>query len=146
MIVRVNIGWIALGIAAIGAAVLAVLFTLAYLEARTTAERGAIESLTFHQYQAIQDFDDAEYVQDDPEQVQRFQSLLDEFHVSPGSTVTTVEDDCAGGLSTTVQIAYAQGDPVEMFLAKCGVPAYDDFNSRAIDLFTQWRLEQNPEG
>jgi hypothetical protein len=143
---RINIGWIALGIATIAAAVLAVFFTLAYLEARTVTDRGTIESLTFHQYQAIEDFDDAEYTQDDPAQVQRFQALLDEYDVTPGSTVTTVEDECAGGISTTIEIAYAEGDPVEMFLAKCGVPAYDDFNSAAIDLFTQWRLEQNPEG
>lgn len=143
---RINIGWLALAIAAIGGVVLAVFFTLAYLETGTTADRGTIESLTFHQYQAIEDFDDADYVQDDPEQLQRFQDLLDEFDVTPGSTVTTVEDDCAGGISTTVQIAYATGDPVEMFLAKCGVPSYDNFNDAAIDLFTEWRLEQNPEG
>lgn len=143
---RLNVGWIALGVAAIGAAVLAVFFTLTYLETRTTTDRGTIGSLTFHQYQAIQDFDDAEYVQDDPAQVARFQALLTEFDVVPGVTVTTVEDGCDGGLSTTVELAYVDGGTVEMFLATCGEPAYDEFNAQAIDLFTQWRLEQNPEG
>lgn len=143
---RLNIGWVALGIAAIGAAVLAVFFTLTYLEARTTADRGAIGSLTFHQYQAIQDFDNAEYVQDDPAQVARFQGLLDEFGVIPGLTVTTVEDGCDGGLSTTVEVTYVDGAAAEMFLATCGEPDYDEFNVQAIGLFTQWRLEQNPEG
>jgi len=141
---RINVGWIVVAIAAIGAAALAVLFVITVGTARLA--EGEIESLTFHQYQAIQDFDDAEYVQDDPAQVARFQALLTEFDVVPGVTVTTVEDRCDGGLSTTVELTYAGGDTAEMFIASCGEPAYDEFNSRAIDLFTQWRLEQNPAG
>lgn len=141
---RINVGWIALAIAAIGAAALAVLFVITFGTARL-ADR-EISSLTFHQYQAILDFDDAEYVQDDPAQVARFQTLLTEYDVVPGQTVTAVEDGCDGGLSTTVELTYAGGDTAEMFIASCGEPAYDEFNARATDLFTQWRLEQNPAG
>ena len=141
---RINVGWIALAIAAIGAAALAVFFMITVGTARFSERE--IESLTFHQYQAILDFDDAEYVQDDPAQVARFQALLTEFHVVPGQTVTTVEDGCDGGLSTTVEIGFSGGGSTEMFLATCGEPAYDEFNTQATDLFTQWRLEQNPGG
>ena len=111
----------------------------------TPAADHEIESLLFHQYQAIENFDDSDYSQDDPKQIARFQALLDEFDVTPGETVTAEEDDCAGGLSTTVEISYTTGDPVEMFIAACGVPAYNEFNSQAADLFTEWRENHNSD-
>ena len=73
--------------------------------ARPVAPNSDIASLTFHQYQAIENFDDSEYTQDDPTEVARFVSLLDEFGVVPGVTVTADQDECAGGLSSTVRVS-----------------------------------------
>ena len=47
--------------------------------ARPVAPNSDIASLTFHQYQAIENFDDSEYTQDDPTEVARFVSLPDDF-------------------------------------------------------------------
>lgn len=118
---------------------------LALSACATPAEDREIESLLFHQYQAIEDFDDSDYSQDDPAQIARFQELLDEYDVTPGVTVTTVEDNCAGGMSTTVEISYTTGDPVEMFIAACGEPKYDEFNTQATALFTEWRESHNSD-
>lgn len=100
-----------------------------------------IDSLVYHQYQAIEDFDDSEYTQHEPSQVARFTELLEEYDVVPGVTITTVEDNCDGGLSTTVTVNYADDTSAEMFIAECGEPDYDEFNSAATALFSEWRSE-----
>lgn len=100
-----------------------------------------IDSLVYHQYQAIEDFDDSEYTQHEPSQVARFMELLEEYDVVPGVTVTTVEDNCAGGLSTTVTVNYTDNTSADMFIAACGEPDYDEFNSAATALFSEWRSE-----
>lgn len=110
-----------------------------FIEAPQQTTGAAIESLDFHQYQAILDFDDSEYTQNDPAEVAGFAALLSEFDVTPGVTVTAVEDGCAGGLSTTVTVNYAAGESADMFIASCGEPDYDAFNVKANDLFSQWR-------
>jgi hypothetical protein len=107
--------------------------------AATPSGPRAIESITFSQFQAIEDFDDADYTQDDPKALAEFQALLDQYDVVPGQTVTTVEDQCDGGLSSTVAIDYADDSTAEMFIADCGEPDFDDFNAAANDLLTDWR-------
>ncbi len=125
--------------ALIAAAAAALLLT--GCSAQPVAPNSDIASLTFHQYQAIENFDDAEYTQDDPAQVARFVSLLDEFDVAPGVTVTAVQDQCSGGLSSTVRIDYSGGQSADMFIASCGKPDYDEFNQQANELFTEWRID-----
>lgn len=109
--------------------------------AQPVAPNSDIASLTFHQYQAIENFDDSEYTQDDPTEVARFVSLLDEFGVVPGVTVTADQDECAGGLSSTVRVDYSGGESADMFIASCGKPDYDRFNQQANELFTEWRID-----
>lgn len=109
--------------------------------APTPVSETTIVSLAFHQYQAIEDYDDSEYVQDDPAEIARFTELLDEFDVVPGKTVTAAQDNCAGGLSTTVTVDYEDGATADMFIAACGEPQYDEFNSKASELFSEWHEE-----
>ena len=110
----------------------------------TPASTTEVTSLTFHQYQAIEDYDDAEYVQDDPAEIERFVALLDEYDVVPGETVTAAQDYCDGGLSTTVEVGYEDGASAEMFIAACGEPQYDEFNSKATELFSEWHQNLAP--
>lgn len=100
-----------------------------------------ITSITFSQYQAIENFDDSDYIQDDPEQLRRFAELLVEYDVVPGTTITTVEDDCAGGLSSTVTVTYSESPAADMFIATCGIPEFDDFNRQANELLSEWRSD-----
>lgn len=100
-----------------------------------------IDSLVYHQSQAIEDFDDSEYTQHEPSQVARFMELLQEYDVVPGVTVTTVEDNCAGGITTTVRVNYQDNTSADMLIASCGDPEYDKFNSAATALFSEWRSE-----
>lgn len=109
--------------------------------AQPVAPNEDITSLTFHQYQAIENFDDSEYTQDNPTEVARFVTLLDEFDVVPGVTVTATQDQCSGGLSSTVQVDYRGGQTADMFIASCGEPHYDAFNQQANELLTEWRID-----
>jgi hypothetical protein len=98
-----------------------------------------IDSVTFEQYQAVPDFDDSEYLQTDAGALAELQALFDEHGVVPGETITTEQDECDGGLSTNLELEYSNGETVEMFIADCGLPEYDEFNAAANDLFTDWR-------
>lgn len=100
-----------------------------------------IVALTFHQFQAIENFDDSEYVQDDPAEIARFVALLGEHNVVPGRTVTAKQDYCDGGISTTVTVEYADGAEADMFIARCGEEQYSEFNSLSNELFSEWREE-----
>lgn len=137
----VSLSRVLLWLAAILAVALAVGFVYkAFFEAPPESA-SAIASVDFHQSQAILDFDDSEYTQDDPAELATFAALLAEFDVVPGVTVTASEDNgCAGGLSTVATVNYADGKTADMFIATCGEPDYEDFNTQASDLFTQWRL------
>jgi hypothetical protein len=104
-----------------------------------------MESVTFHQYQSIENFDSSEYTQSDQGELDRLKQLFERFRVTPGQTVTTVEDECAGGLSTTFAIAFDDGSSAEMYVADCGKPQHAEFNSSANDLFWEWREELSAE-
>jgi hypothetical protein len=137
---RVSFSRLLLWFATLLAVVLAAGFVYkVFIESPQQPAGAAIESLDFHQYQAILDFDDSEYTQSDPAEVARFAALLQQYDVTPGVTVTAVEDGCAGGLSTTVTVNYAGGKSADMFIASCGEPDYDTFNVKANDLFSGWR-------
>jgi hypothetical protein len=122
----------------VGIAALMVLTGCAAPPARPATD---ITSITFSQYQAIENFDDSEYTQNDRSQVAIFAALLDQFDVVPGVTITAVEDDCAGGLSSTVTVEYSEGPQAQMFIASCGKPEYDTFNQQVNRLLTEWRTE-----
>lgn len=122
-------------------AVIAAVLLLTGCTATPARPAADITSITFHQYQAIEDFDDSDYTQNDSSELARFAAVLDEFGVVPGVTITTVEDDCAGGLSSTLAITYTEGPTAEMFIANCGKPEFDDFNQQANELLTEWRAE-----
>ncbi len=60
--------------------------------AQPVAPNSDIASLTFHQYQAIENFDDSEYTQDDPTEVARFgvcSTSSASYQVSPSLPIRT---------------------------------------------------------
>lgn len=101
----------------------------------------SMESVTFHQYQSIEHFDSKDYTQADPAELDRLKELFERFGVTPGQTVTTVDDECEGGLSTTLTIAFQDGSSADMFVADCGRPEHASFNTAANNLFEEWREE-----
>lgn len=135
-----NRGVIALAIAGVAAIALAAWFVVIQVEARqgTTAE---IASVAFNQHQSVQDFDDAEYTQDDPRQLAEFRAMLDEYGVTLGVTETADPDDaCPGALTTSASVKYEDGEVADLFLSTCGAnPRYEDFNNAATALLTTWR-------
>ena len=96
-----------------------------------------ITSVEYHQYQAILDFDDAEYTQDDAAELAKLESLLEKYDVTPGVTQTAPQDGCTGGLSTTATVTYYDTSTAKMFISSCD--SSNEFASKANDLFTEWR-------
>jgi hypothetical protein len=96
-----------------------------------------ISSVAYNQYQAIVDFDDAEYTQDDATQLAKFQQLLEQYNVTPGVTQTAPQDGCAGGLSTTATLTYHDASTAKMVISSCD--SSNVFAGKANNLFTQWR-------
>jgi hypothetical protein len=96
-----------------------------------------ISSVTYHQYQAVLDFDDAEYTQDDATQLAKLQQLLEQYDVTPGVTQTAPQDGCTGGLSTTAIVSYRDTSTAKMFISSCD--SGNVFAGKANDLFSEWR-------
>lgn len=97
-----------------------------------------ISAVTFFQYQAIEDFDDGVYRQDDPAEIARFVEVLEEYGVQASAYDDPAEDPCAGGLSAEATIEYLGSDLVaEIRIDGCTVD--DGFTAAALDLLTEWR-------
>jgi hypothetical protein len=97
-----------------------------------------IVAVDFRQSQAIEDFDDSEYTQDDPAAIAEFQSLLVEHGIDP-ATWEGQDSGCAGNRVTEVTVRYAGTDLATQFgVDSCGD---DPFEQDADDLFTGWREE-----
>lgn len=97
-----------------------------------------IDSVEFRQTQAIQDFDDATYVQDDPAEVRQLVDLLREYDVDPASWQGQ-DTGCAGNRITQVTLAYRDRDLATQFsVDSC---SDDPFEQDADELFTRWRQE-----
>jgi hypothetical protein len=98
-----------------------------------------ITALVFSQSQAVPDFDTAEYVQNDPDEVARFIELLDEYDIDPATYRTPDTDGCAGGVTTNVMAGYSGTDLATQFSID-GCAADDDtFERDATALFSEWR-------
>lgn len=133
-----NTGRVALVISTVAALALAAWWILIQVQDRQET-RQDIVAITFHQSQAVQDFDDREYTQREPQALEQFQSLLDRFDVEPGSTLVDAGGSCPGSLVSELRIQYPEGQPVPMALTTCGASAFEEFNQEASALLTQWR-------
>ena len=138
-----NRGIIVIVIAAVAAVALAAAFIVVQIQVRQSDDPD-ITSIVFHQSQAIQDFDDSEYIQTAAGALAEFGTLLEEYGVDPGVTDTS-GDACPGSLTSTLRIEYVGGETADLDLTTCGAPiAYDDFNQRATDLVSEWREQLAP--
>ncbi len=103
-----------------------------------------IDELTFHQQQAIPNFDDSEYVQRDADQVARFVKLLDKDGIDPASYHGRDTGGCVGGLSTEVTIGYRDSKlATQLDIDSCGQSK--GFESDANALFSEWRGQPHRE-
>lgn len=97
-----------------------------------------IASVEFRQSQAILDFDDGTYVQDDPAEVAQLVDLFREYDVDPASWQGQ-DTGCAGNRVTQVTLAYRDSDLATQFsVDSC---SDDPFEQDADALFTRWREE-----
>ena len=97
-----------------------------------------IASVEFRQTQAIQHFDDATYVQDDPAEVQQLVDLLREYDIDPASWQGQ-DTGCVGNRITQVTLAYRDSDLGTQFsVDSC---SDDPFEQDADELFSRWRQE-----
>lgn len=96
-----------------------------------------IESVTFSQSQALPDFDDGEYTQDDPAEVQKFVDLLETYDIDPGGYQTPDTGGCAGGISSDVTVEYEKL-AAQFSIDGCAAPD-DTFEADATALLSGWR-------
>jgi hypothetical protein len=97
-----------------------------------------IDAVDFRQTQAVPDFDDSDYTQDDPAEIARFVELLREHGVDPTSWRHAETDGCTGNRVTTLTIRYADSDLATPFSVDSCVP--DAFDQEADELFSEWRV------
>lgn len=131
---RVRLSFLATAAAAAATAVLA-----AGLLTGCAPAGPAIDGLTavdFRQSQAIPDFDDGEYTQDDPEQLERLVELLREHGIDP-ATWRGADSGCAGNRVTTATLHDGDsGLDTQLRIDSCNDNA---FEQAADELFTEWR-------
>ncbi|MGV8881019.1 MAG: hypothetical protein ACOH19_02600 [Rhodoglobus sp.] len=104
----------------------------------TPAPGSTISSVSYSQSQAIANFDGATYEQDAAAELDRLEQLLDQYDVAPGVTDITPDESCDGGRSTNATLSYSNGTTAELVVEACGDGAYEEFNSAASDLFSEW--------
>lgn len=98
-----------------------------------------ITSVTYHQSAAIENFDDADYVQDDLTELQRLEDLLEEYSVTPGVSQTEPDLPCDGSTTTYATMSYTDEQEVFLIVDPCGEGAFMEFNKAADDLFSEWK-------
>jgi pimeloyl-ACP methyl ester carboxylesterase len=99
-----------------------------------------IVAVDFRQSQAIENFDDAEYTQDDPAAIEELQALLAEHGIDP-ATWEGEDTGCAGNRVTQVTVRYAAAEGEDALAAQFSVDSCSDdpFELDADELFTGWR-------
>lgn len=102
-----------------------------------------IASLHFSQSQAIEGFDDSEYVIDGGDGVREFIDLLEEHGVRASTYAGPDTSGCTGGLSTRLEITYHGAPSHDLTIDSCGL-ADDTFEAEANAFFAAWR-EANPD-
>jgi hypothetical protein len=97
-----------------------------------------IIAVTFALSQAIEDFDDHRYRQNDAAEIARFIALLDEHGVTAAEYDDPADEPCDGGLSAEVVLEYAEAPDVAEILID-GCTTDDGFSEEVLDLLTEWR-------
>jgi len=133
---RVRLNFVATTVAAAASAVLVAGLLAGCVPAGPGAED--ITSVDFRQSQAIPDFDDSDYMQDDPEQIARLVELFREHGIDP-ATWRGADSGCTGNRVTRATLHYADSD----LGTQLGIDSCNDnaFERAADELFTEWRLQ-----
>jgi len=97
-----------------------------------------IYGLHFTQFQAVPDFDDAEYFIEDGNDVNDFIALLKKHNVRASTYVGPDTSGCTGGLSTQVTIDFHAASSHDITIDSCGL-ADDTFEAEANAFFSAWR-------
>ena len=100
-----------------------------------------IVAVDFSQSQAVPDFDGGDYTQDDPDDMEEFIELLEEYDIDP-ATWRGQDSGCAGNRITQATLRYADSDlATQISVDSCN----DGFEAEADELFTDWRQELSGE-
>ncbi len=95
-----------------------------------------IAAVDFRQSQALPEFDDSEYTQDDPDAIAEFRALLREHDVDP-ATWAAPDSGCPGSRTTQVTVRYRDSDlATQLSVDTC---SDDPFELAADELFASWR-------
>ena len=121
------------------AAVLAIVLAAGFVVVQFVLPRlnGPIESVTFSQSQSLPDFDGAERTVRDRGELQKLETLLDRYNVTPGLAVFLSPAGCTGGVQTSAEIRYVDGRvaPIDFYDCSDG----GGFVADATSLFSDWR-------
>lgn len=103
---------------------------------------GPISSLSFHQSQALPNYDGSTYEITDAARLAEFESLSTEHAIIPELvSVSTIANNCTGGTQTTAEITYASGRVASLQMYRCGESdgIYGGFVDEATSLLSSWK-------
>jgi hypothetical protein len=99
-----------------------------------------VESIEFHQSQAVPNFEDGDHQVTEPAQLTAFSALVKKYSIDLGNFDTALNDGCTGGLATDVTVHFTDSTSQKLRIYDCGGPvAKGTFVTDATALFTQWR-------
>jgi hypothetical protein len=106
------------------------------------AEQKPIERLSFSQSQALPGFDDTTRQVTEAPQLAKFSALADKYSIDLAHFDTALNDNCTGGLGTTIAVTFTDSTTARLRLYDCrGGVAKGTFVSGATALFATWRTE-----
>lgn len=128
------------GLTRTGCALIAATLVCGMLAACTPTEVQPIESVTFSQSQAIESFDDSEYMTSDDDRIADLTSVLEKYGVT-GDYNSSDDETCptGTGISTLIEYATTTGTQHTLKVHGCDFSSFED---AVHDLVSEWRLEE----
>ncbi|WP_394769671.1 hypothetical protein [Lacisediminihabitans sp.] len=99
-----------------------------------------IEKIEFSQYQAVPNFSDTVHVVSDEKRIDEFRALVRQYSIDVRNFDDSLNDDCTGGLATSITLHFTDSTSHKLQIYDCGKPvAGGTFVSDATALFVGWR-------
>ncbi len=106
----------------------------------TPAPMAPITSIEFSQSKPVPNFSDSTHTTTEPARIAAFTALVKKYSIDPSNFDSALNDECTGGLTTDITLAFGGSKTAKLRLYDCGrtVPR-GTFVSDATALFTGWR-------
>jgi hypothetical protein len=121
-------------------AIVALVLVIVAIDTRHAPTLAPISAIDYSQYQAVPDFPDATHHTSDPARIAAFTALVKKYSIDVTDFNESLNDDCTGGMATTLTLHFADSKTAKFRVYDCGgqVPR-GTFVSDTSALVTRWR-------